>query len=209
MKKLWLLLMLGACSRPTAEVPSGFSGNDLAKKVIALHEIISLEEVARFAGVEVSKIGIHYEDYSPYPAQHSVQYHWPTGQTVSLPGGNSIDEYHSAGIAFVESMTAEEFRSSYGTNAGLQKRVNELGKDSSLTAEAAIAETRYLADYAKIRKLESLSAVGEIAFWETPVQALHVFADGVTFTVTINTGENEKVNRDKAIKIAGIILSRS
>lgn len=208
MRKLLILMMFSGCTKPTAEVPSDFKGENLAAKVTALHKIVSLEDVAGLAGVDAGKIGIHYEDYSPDPQQHSVQYHWPTGNTVSLPGGHSIDEYHSAGIAFVESMTADEFRNRYGTNAGLQKKVNDLGKDSTLSAEVAIAEAKYLGDYAKSRKLESLSGIGEIAIWETPVQALHVFADGVAFTVTINVGENEKANRGKAVEFVRLILNQ-
>lgn len=208
MKKLLCLLLLTACTKPGAEVPSDFKGGELAAKVTALHKIVSLEDVARLAGVDAGKIGIHYENYSPAPRQHSVQYHWPTGNTVSLPGGHSIDEYHSVGIAFVEAMTAGEFKSRYGTNAGLQKRVDELGKDSTLNADAITAEAKYLAGYAQSRKLESLSGVGEAAWWETPVQALHVFADGVAFTVTVNVGENENANRTKAVEMVRIILTR-
>ncbi len=206
MRKLWILIFLGACTRPAAEVPSDFNGGELAARATALHKIVLPEDVALLAGVEAGKIGIHYEDYSPTPGQHSVQYHWPTGNIVSLPGGHAIDEYHSLGIAFVEAMTADEFRSRYGSNAGLQKRVDQLGKDSTLNADAITAEAKYLAGYAQSRKLEGLSGVGEAAWWETPVQALHVFADGVAFTVTVNVGENESANRTKAVEMVRMIL---
>ncbi len=208
MRKLLLLVLLCSCAKPGAELPGGFKGEDLAAKATALHEIISPEDVARLAGTDAGKIRIHYENYSPDPARHSVQYYWPTGETLALPGGNTIDEYHSAGIAFVESLTSNEFRRRYGSNAGLQEKVNELGKDSTLSADAVIAEAKYLAGYAKTRKLENLSGIGEIAYWETPVQALHVFADGVTFTVTINAGENEKTNRSKATELVHLILNQ-
>lgn len=200
--------MLGACTGPTAEVPSDFNGSEMAARAMALHKIISTEDVARLAGVDAGKIGIHYENYSPALRKHSVHYHWPTGNTVSLPGGHTIDEYHSLGIAFVEAMTAEEFRSRYGTNAGLQQRVDELGKDSTLNTDVVTAEAKYLADYAQNRHLKSLNGVGEAAWWETPVQALHVFADGVAFTVTVNVGENESTNRTKAVEMVRIILSQ-
>lgn len=208
MKKLFCLILLTACTKPRAEVTSDFKGAELVAKVTALHTIVSVEDVARLAGVDAEKIGIHYEDYSSAPQHHSVQYHWPTGNTVSLPGGHSIDEYHSLGIAFVETMTADEFKSRYGTNAGLQKKVDMLGKDSTLDTDAITAEAKYLAGYAQNRKLESLSGVGEAAWWETPVQALHVFADGVAFTVTVNVGENESANRTKAVEMVRIILNR-
>lgn len=202
------LVVLCGCTKPTAEMPSDFEGAKLAAKVTALHEILSADDVAGLSGADAGKIGIHYENFSSDPAQHSLQYHWPTGNILSLPGGHSIDEYHSAGIAFVELMTADEFKQRYGTNAGLQQKVNELGKDSTLSTEVAIAEAKYLGEYAKSRELESLDGVGELAFWETPVQALHVFADGVSFTVTINVGENEETNRGKATELVRLILNQ-
>lgn len=201
-------MLLTGCTSPAAEVPSGFNGEDLAAKATALHEIISPEEVAKVAGVDAALIGMHYENYSPDPSRHSVQYHWPGGKTVSLPGGHSIDEYHSLGIAFVKPVSREEFKAQYHNNADLQKKVNELGADSTLGADEAIAEARYISEYAGVRKLEEVPRVGEMAFWETPVQALHVFADGVTFTITVNLGEDEKENRNKAVEMVKAILKR-
>lgn len=206
MRRIWIMAMLGACTKPAAEMPSDFKGTELAAKVTALHQIISVDEVAGWAGTDTGKIGIHYENYASDPSEHSIQYHWPSGNTLSLPGGHSIDEYHSLTIAFLEPMNREEFRTRYGTNAGLQKKVNELGKDNALGADAAIAEARYIGEYAKVRKLEEISQVGELAFWEMPVQALHVYADGVTFTVTVNLGEKE--NRSKAVEMVKIILNQ-
>lgn len=198
-------VILSSCTKPAAEMPSDFKGTALAAKATALHKIISVEEVAGWAGTDTGKIGIHYENYASDPSEHSIQYHWPSGKVVSLPGGHSIDEYHSVGIAFLESMNMEEFKTRYGSNAGLQKKVNELGKDSTLGADVAIAEARYIGEYAKVRKLEEIPQVGELAFWEMPIQALHVYADGVTFTVTVNLGEKE--NRNKAVEMVKIILN--
>lgn len=201
-------MLLAGCTNPAAEVPSDFKGGELAAKAGALHEIVPVEEVAAVAGTDAGKIGMHYENYSPNPATHTLQYHWLSGKTLSLPGGHSIDEYHSLGIAFVKPMNTEEFKAQYSSNADLQKKVDELGADSTLGADEAIAEARYISEYAKVRKLEEVPRVGEMAFWETPVQALHVFANGVAFTVTVNLGEDEKENRAKAVEMVKVILNR-
>ena len=64
-----------------------------------------------------------------------------------------------------------------------------------------------IADYADRRKTEKLENVATMAFWETPMNALHVLAKDAAFTLTANFGENEALAKDKSVELTNAILN--
>ena len=87
-----------------------------------------------------------------------------------------------------------------------QDEINRITKDETVDADIAIAEAKGLAENAKTQQFEKLENIGEAAYWETPVNALHVFANGISFTVTTNL-ENEKRSKEKAIALTAFVFS--
>ena len=71
--------------------------------------------------------------------------------------------------------------------------------------DIVISEAKYLAKNSKIQKFEKWENFGELSYWETPVNALHVFVDGISFTVTTNFPD-EKLSRNKAIAFTKLII---
>ena len=79
-------------------------------------------------------------------------------------------------------------------------------KDKDTDPDIAIAEVKYLASQSAVQQFEQIEQVGEMAYWETPVQALHVFAKGYAFTITTNM-ESSAESLERAIALAQLIFT--
>ncbi|MNL55867.1 hypothetical protein D3C87_1793120 [compost metagenome] len=83
-----------------------------------------------------------------------------------------------------------------------------MASDSNFSKEIATAEAQYLSDYAQRRNVEKLQNVATAAYWETPVNALHVLVDKVSFTITTNFGDDENLAKRNAIRLVNEVLNK-
>lgn len=216
MKSLFALLtgavLLSACgsgggnSTSSLRIPDTFQPEALLRDSNQLASILTKEMVAEIAGIDSGKIGMRLENDISRGGPYTLQYSWPTGKTHTVGGKHTIATYHSLGIGFVSPMDEAAFSRRYGSAAGVQEAVDALASAPYFNQEAALAEGQYLAAYAQRRKPQKLDGVGTLAYWETPVNALHVLANGAAFTITTNFGDDEKEAREKAIALAGAVV---
>lgn len=214
MKKLALLLIttvfLSSCGLKgeKAAVPDDFDAEEMLANQNYLQNVLNIEMVAKAVGVSVDKIEEYIEGDTRQGGQYTVLYSWPTGKTKTIEEQVEIEEYHSIGLGFLRQMTAEAFENYYGSNAGLQQQVDELATLENLDIDVSELEALYMATYAKQRTVEKLDGVGTMAFWEKPVNALHVLADDAAFTITTNFGTDEALARKNAVKLLDILLNK-
>lgn len=198
-------------SGTSAPVPPSFSGKALLVQTAALEQLLAIGTVAGFVGVPAEQLTVHIEDYEERPDRKKLAYHWPVAgdgiMFTTIDGEDvSIPRHHSVGIANIRVMDRQTFERLHTTSAGLKEAIAEIAKDESVDADIALAQTNYLASLASSMSLETLKGVGEAAVWELPTQQLHVYADGVAFTITANFGDDAKANKRQAIAFTRLVL---
>lgn len=206
--------MVAACSGGSdkAGVPDSFNGVTLIAAADQLEQLVAVGDVAELVGIPAERIAQHVEDYDNNAVRKKIAFHWEAPGTISfttLTGeAVSVPKHHSVGLANVEAVDMETFNQRYGTSAGIKANIDALVDDESVDADVAIAQVTYLAGTVKGLSLEPLEGVGEGAVWEMPTQVLHVYADGVAFTVTTNFGDDPGINKRKAIAFAQLIFNK-
>ncbi len=204
-----LLVSIISCGdgQPKIEIPEGFHAEKLVSARHQLHQLLTAEMVAQIAKVPVEKLEQHSKKIERGPGQQLVMFSWKTGKTKNL-GNNKhqIAEYHSLGIGFVSEMSRAAFEKHHGSNQGLQEAVNRMVEKENFTKELALLEAGYLAAYARRRHVEKLEQVGTLAFWERPLNALHVLVNTTAFTITSNSGEDEPLAKRNALSALKLIL---
>lgn len=209
---LCLPFLLISCGKKneTVEVPAGFNSKVLVE-IMKNPQSVSKEEIAKIAGTEAAKIKIYNEWFSPQVSKRTVLYSWPNGEnkTVKTQSGKELklDAYSSLGIGFIKKISKQDFQKQYESNEFIQKEINRITNDESIDADLAIHEAKHLAENAKIQKFEKMLNIGEAAYWETTVNALHVFVNGTAFTVTTNM-EGESTSRQAALKMVKLIMNQ-
>ncbi len=206
-----LLFKLASCRSQQDEVgiPSGFQAEQILDYVNQPEKILTKEMVAQVADVDTNVMIIVRDDYSRNPAEHKFSYSWDSGKAIKVGDGKyAIKQFYSLGIAHVQRISQKEFELQMGTAAGLQQRVNHLAKDTMYATNIAIAEAEYIKDYATIQQLTEIGNVATAAYWEMPIQVLHVYVEGVAFSVTANVGTDADQNRKYAIAIVREIMNQ-
>lgn len=192
----------------SARVRDEFNAEAMISQKNSLQKILTKEIVAAVTNVPVDKIGEHIENNINQQGQYTLLYSWPTGNTKKIAGGQyEIAAYHSISIGFVKKITAEAFEQYYGTNDGVQEQVNQMAQQENFNKEVGTAEAKYLAGYAEERKIKKLENVATKAFWETPMNALHVLANDAAFTITANMGDDETLARETSVEVVNAILN--
>lgn len=205
------VMLLLACNdkQESAVVPATFEYRQLAA-IMKDPKAIDRERIARIAGTEATKLKTYQENFSADVSKRTIVFSWPNGEkkSVKTTGGKELQlEGHSSlGLGFVKKTSEENFRKKFAGKASVQEEINSITKDENIDADIAISEARYLAENARLQQFDEVENVGEAAYWETPVNALHVYARGISFTVTTNM-ENEKASRKKAVELTKFIFS--
>lgn len=204
---IFFLISCGS-ENQTVEIPVDFDAKVLLE-IMKNPENLPKAQLAEIVGIEAGKIKISKEYFSPDPSKRTLLFSWPNGaqKTIKTMGGKELkmDAYSSIGIGLIQKISKEDFQKQFESKEFIQNEINRISKDETIDADLAIAEAKYLAENSKIQRFEKLDNLGEISFWETPVNALHVFTNGISFTVTTNL-ETEKESQEKAIEITQLIF---
>jgi|SRR5690606_13575033 len=205
-------LILFSCKNESKsiEIPTDFSVKNLVE-IMKKPTSISKEKLAEITGTSVDKIKIYNENFSPDFSKRMVLFSWPNGETKSVKTQSGkklkIEAYNSIGMGLVKRISKEEFQNQFESGEFIQNEINRITKDETIQAEIAIAEAKFLAENAKIQEFEKLENIGQLAYWEKPVNALHVFAENVSFTITTNLPD-EKLSKNKAIQMVELIFEK-
>lgn len=193
------------------DVPSGFDGKRLVE-MMKNPEAFPKQEIAGIAGTETDKIKIYNENFSSGISKRTVLFSWPDGEmkTIKTMDGKElkVENHRSLGIGFVRKISKDDFLKQFESKEFIQNQINSIAENEEIPADIAIAEAINLAENAKIQKFEKLENIGETAYWESPVNALHVFANGIAFTVSTNL-ETEQESREKAVQLVQLIFDNS
>ena len=203
------ITVISACggSTETVSIPTDFDAQKIVSAKNQLQKILTKEMVAEVVNIPVEKIEKYIENNLSEKGQFTVLYSWQTGKTKSVSDNITIPEYNSVGIGFIATDDAASFEAKYEGSAGLQQRINKLAEQENFNKEIATAEAKYVSDYAQRRTIEKLANVATAAYWEQPVNALHVLADKVSFTITTNFGDDESLVKKKSIELVKSILN--
>lgn len=209
LKLIIVTLLFTSCGGNTesVRVPDNFNSEVVISNQNQLQKILTKEMVAAVADVPVDKIDEHIEHNINQQGQYTLLYSWATGKKKKVGSGNEIDDYNSFSIGFIKKMTLAEFEQYYGTNDGLQMQVDAMAKQKHFNKQIGTAEAEYIAGYAGRRKTEKLSNIATMAFWETPMNALHVLAKDAAFTITANFGDDEALAKKKSAELVNVILN--
>ena len=206
----FFLLMISSCNTSNDKIASIEIDS---KKVIAVMKdpkSVSIEKIAALVGKKSSEIKIYNDDLSPDVSKNAVLFSWQNGENKSvktLEGKDlSIAGYHSVGIGFLNKISKKDFQNKFESKTAIQEEINRITNDENIDADLAIAESKYLAQNSKLQQFEKVENFGELAYWETPVNALHIYNKGISFTITTNLG-NEKDGKETALKLTNILLN--
>lgn len=201
-------LLFASCggASENVSIPDDFNPEAIISNQNRLQKILTKEMVAHAVNVPAEKIEISIENNISRNGQYTALYSWATGNKKKA-GKHEIDEYHSISIGFVRQINIADFEKYYGTNDGLQEQVNQMAKQEQFNKEAATAEAKYIAEYAGKRKTQKLENIATMAFWETPMNALHVLAKDAAFTITANFGDDEALAKKKSAAVVNAILN--
>ena len=95
------------------------------------------------------------------------------------------------------------------TKEEIGAEINQIVQDKDVDTDVAIYEAKELAKKAKSLSFTKLENVGTAAYWETPLNVLHVLANDVAFSISTNLQEDEAESKQKAIALANLIFKKS
>lgn len=209
--QLVVVFLFASCgtNKQKLNVPQDFNTDKIVVHKNEMQKIISKDKLASIFDISINKIEEHIEDNINGDGQFTVLYSWPTGKMKKIADGKfEIEEYHSISIGSVQQMSSDDFERKIGSNEGIQEQVNQMSKQENFNKEVGVAEAKYLAAYAKARKVELLENGTAKAIWETPMNALHIYANDLAFTISTNLGEDEDYAKQKSIEITNAILNQ-
>ncbi|WP_127125083.1 hypothetical protein [Pseudoflavitalea rhizosphaerae] len=205
---LTLSLFYGCGSRLALPVPDSFDPSQL-NAIFDRNDALPVASVASIAGVSPEKLKQFREIIGKDNTSNAVLYSWPNGEkriiTTQDQKQLTTEAFSSLGIAFFRKTGKAAFQMQFESADALQQQIDQLTKDKDTDPDLAIAEAKYLAGQAQIRQFNKMEKVGELSYWETPVQALHVYVSGYAFTITTNL-PTETSSRNKAVQLAGLIF---
>lgn len=189
-----------------------------------LDELLTLEMAAKISGFETSKaIKEHGNKASAAfggekKPPRECNYLWENGrQKTVTAGGNSMKTNYKdiVGIKSVSNTTLERFKRSYGALTDEQKKAAnkqiEVQKAKSTTEQTNSEANKQMAEVGTgmINNLraEEISGVGEAAVWYEKSNELKVFYNGLTFALVVDISDNKRLNRNKSIELANLIIS--
>lgn len=190
----------------SAKVPESFNADKMVEQRTDLENIIDAGMVAKVAGVDQGKIEVSTEKYSEDPNEYKALYSWDSGKEITVGSNVQLSQFYSLGLANVQKLSQEEFDKQFGSKEGVLSRAENMIKNASLSEEEAQFEKEYWNNYAGQQQLTEVKNVGDKAYWEMPIQVLHVFANGVAFSITSNFGEDEATNKGKAIELTKVLF---
>lgn len=195
--------------KTTVEIPSNFNADYLFVNAKHLEKVINLEDVAGLTGVKTSDIGAYQENFSDNADSQLLLFSWEDGGNIEA-GGQKIPRRSSIGFGRFEKISAADFdlKHQQKTTESLKREIERITSDETIDTDVAIWEAKELAKAAKSHQSEKLENVGNAAYWQTPIGVLHVLVNGVAFSVSANFNVDEAKNKQKAIELAQLIVTK-
>ncbi|MGF1924863.1 MAG: hypothetical protein ACQUHE_11850 [Bacteroidia bacterium] len=221
MKKLIFMIACGcallACrSSPdtAAEIPPGFKTDKIVANATHLESLVSKNEIADLIGIDANEIKQYQKNFDDDIATAVLLFTWQNGNVVSVKVNGQerkLNGSSSIGIGRLMKLNKAEFEQMYRakTKEEIAVEINQIVQDKEVDADIAIYEAKEIARRAKTLSYQKLEHVGTAAYWETPLNVLHVLANDVAFSISTNLQEDETESKRRAIALANLIFKKS
>ena len=190
------------------EVNAEFNPQELAVFMVNPDQI-SKDKIADLVGVKADQIKVFNDEISSNVSQRSILFSWPNGEFKTQKISDSVElkleDYSSIGLGFLRKISKEEFQNQYESKDFIQKKIESISKDSTIQSDLAIMEMKDLAENHKHQTFEKLDDLGELAYWEKPLNALHVYNQNGAFTISTNM-KNESESKQIALKMVELLI---
>jgi len=206
----WFLILFSCKnSDKSVQIPEEFS----VKHIVGIMKkptSVSKEKLAEIAGTSADKIQIYNENFSPDISKRMILFSWPNAEqkTIKTRSGKElkVEGSNSLGMGLVKRISKDDFQNQFESKEFIQNDIERISKDETVNSDIAISEAKFLAENSKVQQFEKVENIGELAYWETPVNALHIYTNGISFTVTTNFPD-EKESKSKAGEFLNLILN--
>lgn len=221
MKKLIFIIgcscALLSCRQSTdtaAEIPTGFKTDKIVANATNLSALVSKNEIADLVGVNANEIKLYQKNYDDDIATAMLLFSWQNGNDVSVNVNGKerkLNGSSSIGIGRLMKLSKAEFDEMYRakTKEEIGAEINQIVQNKDIDTDIAIYEAKELAKKAKSLSFTKLENVGTAAYWETPLNVLHVLTNDVAFSISTNLKADEVESKQKAIALANLIFKKS
>lgn len=211
---LIVLLELISCTSGSSNIgsiPSDFDSKVLIQNSSQLEMLIEKKDVADLVGISEDKIRAFYEDFDERVSEHFLLFSWATNKSVSLGTREEkleIPAFSSMGFGRISQISQSAFEEKYQakTAESVKASIVAMTSDETIDSDEAIWEAKEVVRNAKTQRVERLENSGTVAYWETPINVLHAWVDGVEISVSSTVDEDSNLNKKKAIELLGLVL---
>lgn len=194
----------------TADVPKSFESEVMFANAEQLENLITPKDIAEITGIEIKQISAYQENFDNKATTQFLLFSWENGETI-LAGDQKIKARSSIGFGRIQKMSLAEFNDTFKqkTAEELKAEIAKITSDESIDTDVAIWNVKEIAKIAKSQTFEKLANVGNAAVWESPINVLHVYVNDLAFSISANYGDEEKINKEKAISLAQLIFNKT
>jgi len=188
-----------------------------------LDQLLTLEMAAQVSGFDAAKAIKEHENKAGKAFGNEAKpprecnYLWENGRTKTITmGANNVQAQvkDKVGINWVSNTTLERFKRNYPVLSAEQKteaakKLDEEHQKSngSGSSEADKKVSEVGSDMVSSLQTEEVRGTGEAAVWYANSNELKVFHKGLTFALVVDISDDKKINKEKAIELANIIIS--
>ena len=205
-----LFISCKGSNNSTADVPKSFDSEVMFANAKQLENLITPQDIAEITGIEVKKISAYQENFEDTATTQFLLFSWENGETI-LAGDQEIKARSSIGFGRIQKMSLAEFDAAFQqkTAAQVKAEIEQMTTNESIDPDVAIWNAKEIAKIAKSQTFEKLANVGNAAVWESPINVLHVYVNDFAFSISANYGDDEKINKEKAISLAQFIFNKT
>lgn len=187
-----------------------------------LDQLLTLEMASEVSGYTSTEAEKDYNQVLKSPATHSVSYRWKKGRNKQIknPMNGEMMDIPTADfiqLSWVKNTTLKEFKFNYHTptadelanaNKAMSEKANEMQQQGKVDASQANMAKGMASDMAKGLSFDEIKGVGEYAVWNNKYKELKVFYKGLEFQITTEMSDEEKINKQKSIETAQLIINK-
>ena len=187
-----------------------------------LDQLLTLEMASEISGYVATEAEKDYNQVLKSPVTHSVSYQWKKGRNKQIKNpinGEMMDipAKDFIQLSWVKNTTLKEFKFNYHTptaeelanaNKAMSEKANEMQQQGKVDASQANMAKGMASDMAKGLSFDEIKGVGEYAVWNNKYKELKVFYKGLEFQITTEMSDEEKINKQKSIETAQLIINK-
>jgi len=184
--------------------------------------LLTLEMASEISGYVATEAEKDYNQVLKNPVTHSVSYQWEkdrnqqiknpiNGKMMDIPTKDFIQ------LSWVKNTTLKEFKFNYHTptaeelanaDKAMNEKANEMQQQGKVDASQAEMAKGMASEMAKGLSFDEIKDVGEYAVWNNKQKELKVFYKGIEFQITVELSDDEKINKQKTIETAKLIINQ-